>query len=364
MKTIRVQSERGNYSILVGKGLLGRVGKFIKPHKPGKVMIVTQKPVAKFHLKSVMSSLRSHKIPFHIHTLLNGEGAKSQKELFRLYRQLLKNGFERTDLLIGLGGGVVGDLTGFAAATYLRGVPYVNIATTLLAQVDSAIGGKTAINLIEGKNLVGTFNPPKLVISDAKTLTTLSPREFRASLGEVVKYGVISDERLFRFLEKQWDAILKRKPSALERIVTDSARIKAGVVSRDEHETRGERMILNFGHTFGHAFEKVLKFRKWRHGEAVATGMVAACRLAVQLKLFSIADENRVWNLLRKFRLPVTLSGLYLRSEVLLLAMESDKKKKGGKVRFVLPRKIGKVIIRGDIPRARVRKSLKEIGAR
>ncbi len=365
MKTIAVRSQRGLYNIVIGKGLLAKLGTILTSRGvKGRVMIVTQDTIAKHYLKKVTASLHAKKIQTHVHLVANGETAKSETELFRLYNTLSDKDFERRDAIVALGGGVVGDLAGFAASSYLRGVSFFNVPTTLLAQVDSAIGGKTGINLRQGKNLVGAFYPPKAVISDIAALTTLPDRELHASMAEVVKYGIIKSAGLFRFLEKKADAILAKDLMSLEKIVTASAKIKAGVVGRDEFETRGERMILNFGHTFGHGFEQALSYHKLLHGEAVAAGMVCAAHLAVRLKMFPASGLRRLMQLLKRFRLPVSLAGLDVDLETVLLAMNRDKKKKAGRLRFVLPVEIGKVKVREDIPLGMIREILFENGAK
>ncbi len=330
----------------------------------GKVLIVTQKKIPAVHLFKVKNSLSKSGFDARVFFLPDGEIAKSQQNLFKVYGTLLKNGFERKDTLLALGGGVTGDLTGFAAATYLRGIPFVNVPTTLLAQVDSAIGGKTGINLKEGKNLAGAFYPPKLVISDAQTLKTLPERELKAALGEVVKYGVISDAKLFKRLETFTIKDLRNNNNLLAEIVDACSRIKAGVVGRDEFETLGERMILNFGHTFGHGFEKALNYKKILHGEAVAVGMICAGRLAVELRMFSLADFARMENLMKKLGLPVSAEGMGVKTAAVLAAMAHDKKKKSGKVRFVLPVKIGKVVVRDGIPEASIKNVIRKAGTK
>lgn len=365
IKKIPVKSLRGNYEIVTGPGVLSRAGEWmVSAGLKGRVLIVTQKNIPAQHLQRLRSSLIQAGFAARAFFVPNGESAKSQENLFKLYSTLLKYGFERRDNLLALGGGVVGDLTGFAAATYLRGIPFVNIPTTLLAQVDSAIGGKTGINLAEGKNLAGAFYPPKLVISDSQTLTTLPDRELKAALGEVVKYGVIRDVRLFRRLENFTFKKFKKNISLMAEIVDSCSRIKGGIVSRDEFETSGERIILNFGHTFGHGFEKALNFKKLLHGEAVAVGMICAGRLAVDLKLFSEAEFERVKNLMLKLELPVSVESLNVKLREVLAAMLHDKKKKSGKLRFVLPIQIGKVIIRENIPETKIENVILKAGAR
>ena len=347
MQTIKVKSLRHNYPIYVGSGLLAQSGALLKNifESRCRVMVVTQKTVPAAHRSKLEKSLRKTGFQIVSHYLPNGEVAKSEKELFRLVAALLKNRFERGDALVALGGGVTGDITGFAAACYLRGIRYSQIPTTLLAQVDSSIGGKTAVNTPEGKNLVGAFNPPVAVISDVDTLQTLPARELRAALAEVIKYGVIADPKLFQFLEKNTKKILSKNKSALTRIVFDSARIKAGVVSRDEFETRGERMILNYGHTFGHGVEGALGYKKLVHGEAVALGMLMAAEMAAELEVCPGEVHRRQLSLVRAFDLPVSLSKLGITAEQVFKVMAHDKKKKSGKLRFVLPEKIGRVKI-------------------
>lgn len=358
MKKISVHSSRGNYSIYIGNRLLGKTGKILKSlDLQGKILIVTQQKIAAKYLPALRNSLKGKKVA--VHMVADGEPAKSEKELFKIYARLCAEGFERRDTIIALGGGVVGDLAGFTAATFLRGIAFVNIPTTLLAQVDSAIGGKTGINLKEGKNLVGAFYPPRAVISDIQTLKTLPERELRASLAEVVKYGVIRDAKLFSFLEKNAAKILKKDPQSLEKIVQASAAIKAGVVSRDEHETKGERMILNFGHTYGHGFEQAGNYKKLLHGEAVSIGMVAASDLAERAGLFSKENFRRLVNLLKKLGLPVSAKSLQLSGPKILKAMHRDKKKKAGRLRFVLPKHIGQTVIQDNLPLAAVKASLR-----
>jgi 3-dehydroquinate synthase len=365
MKMIPVKSTKGYYKIVIGKGILAGTGALISGvvQPGGKVLVVSQKNVARYAGK-VSASLSKKGYKVFTHTLPHGEKAKSEKELFRLLHALLAKGFERRDGIVAVGGGVVSDLSGFAASAYLRGIRYVNVATTLLAQVDSSIGGKTGINLAEGKNLMGAFYPPAVVISDVEVLKSLPQRELCASLAEVVKYGVIRDPKLFRFLETQAARILKKDLNALERIVTASARIKAGVVSRDEFETKGERMILNYGHTFGHGIENASRYKKVVHGEAVAIGMAMAAHCAMELGLLTQDAVQRQKTLLQKLRLPVSCEGLGLRSAAVLKAMMQDKKKSKGTLRFVLPTRIGKVVIKAGIPVREIRYIISLFGAK
>jgi 3-dehydroquinate synthase len=365
MKIIPVDSQKRKYKVVIGKGLLGKIGQFVKGifRPKARVMVVFQTGVS-VYARSTAGSLKRNGYAVYFHKVVDGEQAKSQGELFRLLRNLLAKGFERTDGILAIGGGVVSDLSGFAASVYLRGIPYVNVATTLLAQVDSSIGGKTGINLSEGKNMVGSFYPPALVISDMDVLKSLPERELRASLAEVVKYGVIRDPGLFDFLESNASKILNKNPAALERIVTDSARIKAEVVIRDEFETRGERIILNYGHTFGHGIENATRYKKIVHGEAVAIGMVMAAHLAAELGICSPALVKRQMDLLKTFGLPVSVDVLKIDTAASFRAMMRDKKKAQGQLRFVLPVRIGKVMIRAGIPAGEIRNILRLFGAK
>ena len=268
------------------------------------------------------------------------EAAKNLSTVEQLCRQLLRAGADRRATLVAVGGGVVGDVAGFVAASYARGIGLVHVPSTLVAQVDSAIGGKTGVNLPEGKNLVGAFYPPILVFSDWELLRTLRPREFRSGLCEVIKYGVIGDPGLSGFLERGMGKLLRRDASALDFIIERSATQKARVVSQDEHES-GLREILNFGHTFAHALETVTRYRRYLHGEAVGLGMIAASHLAVSLGMFSGRDAKRLAKLVASVgRLP---SWPNVSPARMMATMKFDKKTRGGHLRFVLPERIGKV---------------------
>jgi len=326
-------------------------------------MIVSQKNLAPY-LKAIAASLSKKGFEVHSHGLPDGEIAKSGAELFRLSYDLLAKGFERRDGIVTVGGGVVSDLAGFAASVYLRGIRYVNVATTLLAQVDSAIGGKTAIDLKEGKNLMGSFWPPALVISDVNVLRSLPQRELSAALGEVVKYGVICDPALFSFLEKNAKKILRKDLGAIEKVVLACAKIKAGVVSRDEFETKGARAILNYGHTFAHGIEGALGYKGLVHGEAVAIGMMMAAQLAADLGLCSQELPWRQMKLLVSMRLPVSIKKFNLKADAILKAMMTDKKKSKGTLCFILPRSIGKVTVEKNISIESIRKILRLAGAK
>jgi 3-dehydroquinate synthase len=274
-----------------------------------------------------------------VHVFDDAEAAKSLKSVEEIARNLVRTGADRRSVVVAVGGGVVGDVAGFAAASYLRGVALVQVPTTLVAQTDSAIGGKTGVNLPEGKNLVGAFYPAKLVMVDTNALATLPEREFRGGLAEVIKYGVIADAKLFGFLEKNFEKLLKRDACALEHVIARSVEIKAEVVGKDERES-GLREILNFGHTFGHALESATVYKKYQHGEAVAWGMMAAALYGHEIGVTPAADAARIISLIRRMgKLPPWPKVPVKR---LIELMGSDKKARGGKLRFVLTARIGK----------------------
>ncbi len=312
--------------------------------RPGRAVLVTDLHVADEHGDHLEALLAWAGYQVHVEAIPAGESSKSAKQLDALYESLLRWGVDRQTAIFALGGGVIGDLAGFAAATLLRGLPLAHIPTTLVAQVDSAIGGKTGINHRLGKNLIGAFYPPRLVYVDPTFLTTLPDREWTGGLAEVVKHACILDAAFFAWLEDHWDRIVRREPALVASMIQQAASIKIGVVSEDEHE-RGSRMLLNFGHTFGHAIERTAGYGTYTHGEAVALGMKAAVHLSHHLhpdlpaaRLLALLD-----------RLPVPDGGLPMRMADLLDALRHDKKKQDGDVRFVLLRNVGEAYVRGDI---------------
>ncbi|OGC32341.1 3-dehydroquinate synthase [candidate division WOR-1 bacterium RIFOXYB2_FULL_48_7] len=369
MAKIKVDLDKRSYEIIVGIENLNDLGKLIEEQGWGKeIILITDPLVNDLYGQQVLKGLRHRTKVIEVP---RGERYKNIKECSRIFDELAKYGAHRDCLVIALGGGVIGDLAGYVAASYMRGVNYIQVPTTLLAQVDSAIGGKTGINHPKCKNMIGAFWQPKLVCIDVKTLTTLPARELRTGLAEVVKYGVIKDEAFFVFLEEnahhlntkafEDPQLVKGALKLWQTIVTESAKIKAAVVEKDETEA-GLRMILNFGHTIGHALETLTSYDEYNHGEAVAIGMVAATVLAHKLGSVSETVVIRVKNLLDKLGLPVEIKRLSAKK--LISAMEIDKKATTGRLRFVLPEKIGKVIIRDDVPLKTVRQALEEIGAR
>jgi 3-dehydroquinate synthase len=339
MKKIKVRSASGTYEVLCGRGVAAQSARRVAGlGRHGAVFLISSPRVWK-HLGARLEKMFAG---VHRATVLfdDRESAKTLSTVERACRQLVRAGADRCAVLVAVGGGVVGDVAGFVAASYARGVGLVHIPTTLVAQVDSAIGGKTGVNLPEGKNLVGAFYPPKLVVADPDLLRTLPPREFRSGIYEIVKYGIIGDPQLFEFLERKMEKLLRRDPAALDFVIGRSVAQKARVVSRDERES-GLREILNFGHTFAHALESVTRYRKYLHGEAVAWGMIAASNLAVARSMFSARDASRVTNLIARVGpLPPWPSAPPAR---LMAAMQADKKTRSGRLRFVLPECIGRV---------------------
>lgn len=350
---LHVALDRNGYDIHIGAGLLARAGALIAPViRQKRAVIVTDANVAPLYLSALTASLGAAKIAHHEIVLPPGEQTKDFAHFSKLCEDILTLGIERGTPLIALGGGVIGDLTGFAAATLLRGIDYVQIPTTLLAQVDSSVGGKTAIDTKQGKNLVGAFHQPVLVLADTATLASLPTRELLAGYAEVVKYGVIRDAAFFAWLEKNGAKLLTGDVAARDHAVRRSLEIKAQIVAADERES-GERQILNYGHSFGHALEAETGFGSaLLHGEAVALGMCLAGDLAARLGYWKQDEAARVRHLLSAAGLRTALSALpeRVRDPATLLAhMKRDKKVKGGKVTLILPRRIGEVFVTSDV---------------
>jgi len=344
------------YKILIGEGLIEAAGAHIARLAPGaKCAIVTDATVAALHLERLTRSLAEAGLTPSVIVCPPGEATKSYSEFARVSDALLGAHIERGDIVVAFGGGVIGDLTGFCAACLRRGVRFVQMPTTLLAQVDSSVGGKTAINSPAGKNLIGAFHQPSLVLADAGALDTLSGREFRAGYAEVVKYGLIGDRGFFDWLESRWREVFSGGPARLEAIAASCA-AKARVVAADETE-QGERALLNLGHTFGHAFERLTYYDGARlvHGEGVAIGMVCAFRFSCELGLCSGQDAVRVENHLRAVGLPTRIgeiAGLDAGASAILAAMRQDKKVERGRMTFILARGIGETFIAKDVSEA------------
>ncbi len=343
MRIVNVPLGGRSYEIKIGPGLLSRLGNECARLKLGRRCgILTDKNVGPRYGKKTQQALRAAGFEPVLITVPAGETAKSLKTVQSCYDQLAAQRLERSSFLVALGGGVVGDLAGFVAASYLRGIAFVQVPTTLLAQVDSSVGGKVGVNLAAGKNLVGAFYQPKLVLCDLDTLRTLPSREFRAGLAEVIKYGIIYDAGFFKMLERKLPAILKRDGKTLAEVVARCCEIKADVVGQDETES-GLRAILNFGHTIGHGLEAISRYGKYLHGEAISIGQVAAAGLSAEVLGFPAPHVTRIAELFRRLGLPTTVKLSAEQKRKLVGAMRLDKKVSGGEIKFVLARKIGRV---------------------
>jgi len=358
MRIVEVPLGHRSYVIKVGGGLLPRLGAECAALKLGqRCAVVTDSNVGKKFAKAALKSLSASGFEPVLITMPAGEKFKCVGAVEKCYDQLAKHRLERTSFIIALGGGVVGDLSGFVAATYLRGIPFVQVPTTLLAQVDSSVGGKTGVNLKSGKNLVGAFYQPRLVLCDLDTLKTLPKRQYVSGLSEVIKYGIIYDSVLFAQLERNLPKLLQRDAAMLASVVARCCEIKAQVVGQDETET-GLRAILNFGHTVGHAIENSSGYGKFLHGEAIAIGQVAAAKLSHEILGLPAGDAARIEKLLTQAGLPakITLNGA-LRPK-LFAAMKLDKKVSGGEIKFVLAEKIGRVKFGLPVPSAAISRAL------
>jgi len=355
MQTLNVGLAERSYSIHIGNNLRFNVQLLIPylPHK--RAVIVSNTTVAPLYLAPLRTLLEGQGIEIVPVILPDGEEYKNTKTLGLIYDALLSHRSERTTPLIALGGGVIGDMTGYAAATYLRGVPFIQIPTTLLAQVDSSVGGKTGINHPLGKNMIGAFYQPQVVLADIATLNTLSPQHLRAGIAEVIKYGLIRDLPFFEWLEQNMDKLLARDAPALQYAITRSCHNKAEVVAADEHES-GERALLNLGHTFGHAIETGMGYDSWVHGEGVAAGIIMAVDLSQRLGWLNEQNVARIRALFKRAELP--LIGPALGEDKYLQLMGLDKKVQGGKMRFVLLKSIGQAVVSADVPETVLRQTL------
>jgi 3-dehydroquinate synthase len=350
MRAVSVQLGSRSYAIKIAPGLLQKLGDECARLKLGeRCAIITDTNAGRQFAKPVYESLIKAGFSSLLITVSAGETAKSLKTVQTCYDQLAAHRLERKSFIVALGGGVVGDLAGFVAATYLRGIPFVQIPTTLLAQVDSSVGGKTGVNLKAGKNLVGAFYQPRLVLCDLETLDTLPEREFRAGLAEVIKYGIIFDAKFFAQLERDLPKILKRDEKILSQIIARCCEIKAEIVGKDETEN-GLRSILNFGHTIGHAIENTAGYGKILHGEAISIGQIAAAKLSGKILGFPQRDVERIENLFQRAGLPTQIKLNSSQRQKLFAAMKLDKKVIGGEIKFVLAKKIGRVVWAQKVP--------------
>ncbi len=358
MIRVPVTTPSRSYEVLIGSGLLARSGECLGSLiGSGRAFVVTVPPVRRRWAKVLLQSLTAAGIETALLEMPDGERAKRLATLEKLAEQLIKQGADRGATLIALGGGVVGDVTGFLASIYMRGVDVIQVPTTVLAQVDAAIGGKTGVNLLSGKNLLGTFHQPRAVLADPAVLETLPVREYRAGLYEALKCGIIGDAGLFQLFEEKHKQILERDPVVVEKVIADSVRLKASIVSADEREG-GLRQVLNLGHTIGHALEAETEYKVLLHGEAVAWGMVAATYIALSTGKLDSVTAGRIMNAVLGLG---ELPRMNLKTTNILKRLHSDKKTRQGVVHFILPREIGKVEITSDVGEAIVRAAVEEI---
>jgi len=352
-RTIRVELGERSYPITIGSGNLSQAGAFVRENvthgrnELSRVVIVTDENVNEPHATIVAESLTEDEVRVDVLLLEPGEQTKSVDAVDGLWQALLEIGADRKTVVVAVGGGVIGDLAGFVAATFARGLRFLQVPTTLLAQVDSSVGGKVGVNLPDAKNMVGAFWQPRGVLIDTRVLATLPEREYIAGLAEVVKYGVILDGEFFNYLEMNHQKLSARDDDVLRDVITRSCELKAAIVSADERDETGRRAVLNYGHTFGHAIETLTGYGKYLHGEAVAIGMVCAARLAERLGRIDASMTKRQIDLLGQLGLPVDLPSL--EADAMLNAMARDKKTEHGRLNFILPSGIGHVDLVGDV---------------
>jgi 3-dehydroquinate synthase len=355
MRELKVELGKNSYPILIGEGLLEQPGLYERFIDTRQVMIVTNNTIAPLYLDRLTQSLGDRKVEQVI--IPDGEEYKTLETMNLIITRLLQKKFNRTCCLMALGGGVVGDITGFAAACYQRGVNYIQVPTTILAQVDSSVGGKTAVNHNLGKNMIGAFYQPRAVITDISVLTTLNDREIQAGLAEVIKYGLIRDPEFFSWLEQNINRVLERDGDALVYAIETSCKNKAAVVAMDEREA-GVRALLNLGHTFGHAIETGLEYKHWLHGEAVALGMLMAADLSLRHDWLSVDDVKKITGIFKATNLPQKLPDK-IDKKVMLELMTVDKKTRNGQMHLVLLKKIGNAFVTSDFDMDKLEETLK-----
>jgi 3-dehydroquinate synthase len=345
---VQIRGDTHCYAARVGSNSLRQAGAYVRKHMPrGTCAIISDTNVAPLFANRVKRSLISAGFKPTLITIPAGEKSKTLKRAGAICQQMIAAGLDRQSFVIGLGGGVIGDISGFVAAIYHRGISHIQIPTTLLAMVDSSIGGKTGVDTNDGKNLLGVIHQPSLVIDDVDVLKTLPRREFNQGFAEIIKHAIIADAKMFKTLQS-WKAKSPRRPLALQSLIKRNIKIKAAVVARDEQDRSGERAILNFGHTVGHAIERAGNYRKFLHGEALSLGIVAAC--AVSIKRAGLASRQRdaVIDLLQRFELPTCLPKNFPRNKI-VNAVKFDKKFERGKIRFVVTPRIGAACLRSDV---------------
>src|SRR6185437_8146597 len=352
MPQFSVATPQRTYRAVVERGAIARLAEFLSP-KHGRIFVVSERAVWDLHGARVTAALRT--TPFDTLFFAGGEANKRMAHVEQLAEQMAECGADRSSLVVAFGGGIVTDLAGFLAAIFMRGIPVIQIPTTLLAQVDAAVGGKTGGNLVAGKNLIGSFHQPLAVLIDSDVLGTLPEREYRAGLYEVIKHGIIASEPLFRVMESRRDDVFAQEPGVVERMVAESVRIKAEVVTADEREG-GLRRILNFGHTFGHALEAETKYTRFLHGEAVSWGMRAATHLGLALGMLPETDARAIFDVLGLYGPIPVVTGIDAAN--LQARLLKDKKTVQSRVHFVLPVRIGEVTVRADVPEDAVRAAI------
>jgi len=361
MKTIKLDLGKRSYKIVAGHNASDRLGPLLSALKIGShAMVITNPTIGHLYKNKFTKQLKASGLDVRVEMVPDSETSKSYGACLKLINKLADyDGLGKRLFLIALGGGVIGDLTGFVAAIYKRGIPYVQVPTTLLGQVDSAIGGKVAIDLSYGKNLVGAFYQPRLVLSDISYLNSLSIRQIRSGLSEIIKYGIISDKALFEYIEKNFNRLMSLNIECLQQVITRCSQIKAKVVESDEQEKSGKRAVLNFGHTVGHAIEAACGYSaSFTHGEAVALGMISAAEISHKMKLLKKDELIRVTALCEKVTMSAKVKGLTLNK--IMKALYHDKKFINGKTRFVLLSKIGKVKIVEDVPESLIKRVVKK----
>jgi 3-dehydroquinate synthase len=359
LQRVRVELGDRSYEIIIGGGLLPRVGEFLQPLGFGKHgVIITDSNVEALYAGPLRDTLKRAGYDTKVLSVPAGEESKSLRQATRLLRRLPALGLDRQSFVLALGGGVVGDLAGFVAATYLRGLALVQVPTSLLAQVDSSVGGKVGVNLPQGKNLVGAFHQPRIVLADMDTLKTLPEHELRAGFAEVIKHGAIRDAEFFAWLERERNRILSLEPEAVAHAIRRCCEIKAEVVSADEREA-GLRAILNFGHTIGHAMEALVEYVGLLHGEAIALGMYCTAKLSVKRAGLAEQEAQRLCDLIEAAGLPTRLGEQFALDD-LMAAMRLDKKARGGKLRFVLLKRLGEAVVSDAVTDADIEEVVNE----
>jgi 3-dehydroquinate synthase len=357
---ITISLDRQSYRVLIDEGLLKQLGARMGQHLSRRTCaIVTDTNVAPVFAHRAKQSLISAGLKPILITIPAGEKSKTLKQAGAICDQMIAAGLDRRSFVIGLGGGVIGDISGFVAAIYHRGIPHVQIPTTLLAMMDSSIGGKTGVNTVDGKNLLGVLHHPTLVIDDLDVLKTLPRREFNQGFAEVIKHAIIADARMFNQLHS-WEAKSPRRPLALQQLVLRNVKIKSKIVQKDDHDLTGERALLNFGHTVGHAIERAGNYRKFLHGEALSLGIVAACAISIRRAGLPSRQRDAVIDLLQRFELPTCLPKNFLREKI-FNALKFDKKFEGGKIRFVVTPRIGAAYLTTDVTLEDIREALDEL---